>query len=610
LAALRFFGRIPMQDTDPNYKTEETTAGEPDADSGEPTSPGLRRRFGLAAAVVVAVLVLVLVPPLISANRFRRQIAARIGTSIGRPVHMDGVRLALFPAPGFTLENFVVDEDPAFGSEPVIHAGEVRATVRLSSLWRRQVEFSKISLTEPSVNLVHVPGGKWNVESILLQAARMETAPTEQKKAGSAPRFPYIEATGARINFKIGQEKMPFSLTEAEFALWLPEPDKWRVRLEARPARTDTGSGDTGLLRLEGTLGRATVLADVPIDLHGAWVKAPLGGASRVVAGHDAGLRGELNASVDLKGTLGDATVQTTFALNNARRAEFVPAQPLSLEANCVAHASRQFHSFSGVECHWPPAGTADVSRMVLTATVPDVHDLKSAAGELTLPMLPASILLDWLRVATPRLPDGLAVGGNLAGSVAYSGAGHGNEQGWSGELILSGGTVSAPGLGPTPMQVGEVTLRAPFGEAGSSAPGGHAKAKPNRGGAGGSEDTLGFVLMPVTLPLGGKEPATLEGRFDPSGYTLHLAGPANQADLHALGEAVPEFGDGMAEVLKQGSGASTPEDAGVGVPAAAPAPPVHIDMTATRAWGGQQVWSDAAVHPVPRKRHSTPLQR
>src|SRR5580698_3111804 len=168
-----------MQEIDPTYEQEEDL---------EPISRrGLRRLLYLALAALL-LLLLVLLPPLIGVNRFQRRIATSISESLGRPVHLDQVTLNLLPLPGFTLQNFVVSEDPAFGTEPIIRANSVRATLRLSSLWSKRVEFSTISFTEPSVNLVHTAAGKWNIESILLHAAHIDAAPTAQKKAGPAPR--------------------------------------------------------------------------------------------------------------------------------------------------------------------------------------------------------------------------------------------------------------------------------------------------------------------------------------------------------------------------------------------------------------------------------------
>src|SRR5438270_2809732 len=106
----------------------------------------------------------------------------------------------MLPVPGLTLNNFVIEEDPAFGYEPILHADSVQVSLRISSLWRRHVEFSKISLTEPtSVNLVHLSDGRWNIEGLLFKASHSRSAPTVQRFAGPAGRFPYIEATGARL---------------------------------------------------------------------------------------------------------------------------------------------------------------------------------------------------------------------------------------------------------------------------------------------------------------------------------------------------------------------------------------------------------------------------
>src|SRR5580698_6307060 len=277
-----------MQEMDPTYEYGEAV----DADVPPSLSTHALRRLLYVALAALVILLLVLLPPLISVNRYQKRIANSISDSLGRPVHLDRVSLNLLPLPGFILDNLVADEDPAFGSEPVIRPNSVRATLRISSLWRRRVEFSTISFTDPSVNLVHLADGKWNLESILLHAAHIDAAPTAQRRAGAAPRFPYIEATGARLNLKLNHEKIPLSLTDADFALWLPDPQQWHLRISAHPARTDTNVSDTGTVQLEGTLGRAASLGQVPISLSGQWRNVPLGAASRVLLGRDAGLRG------------------------------------------------------------------------------------------------------------------------------------------------------------------------------------------------------------------------------------------------------------------------------------------------------------------------------
>jgi uncharacterized protein involved in outer membrane biogenesis len=156
------------------------TQSEPEAaaEAGPRPLRGRSRLIGLFVLLLMLVLIVVL-PPLVNVSRFQKRIARNISAALGRPVYFDHVSLTLLPMPGFTLDNFVVDEDPAFGYEPVLRADQVDVTLRLSSLWRPHIEFSKIAFTEPSVNLVRV-NGRWNIESLLLQASHLEAAPTAQ----------------------------------------------------------------------------------------------------------------------------------------------------------------------------------------------------------------------------------------------------------------------------------------------------------------------------------------------------------------------------------------------------------------------------------------------
>ncbi len=249
------------------------------------------RKWWMLAAVVT-LLLLVLIPPFLNINRFRRRIAVSISGSLGRPVHFDNVGFRILPTPGFTIENFVVGEDPSFGDEPFLRADTVTATLHISSLWRGHLEFATISLDEPHVNLVRNAAGQWNIESVLLQASQIRTAPTGQRSAGGLPRFPYIEATQARVNIKLGEEKMPFSLTDAKLSLWLSQPETWHVRVEARPLRTDMNANDTGLVQVEGTFQRAATLSAIPLNLSASWSAAQLGDVSHMLLGQNAGWRG------------------------------------------------------------------------------------------------------------------------------------------------------------------------------------------------------------------------------------------------------------------------------------------------------------------------------
>jgi AsmA protein len=585
-----------------------------------------RRRLVVLLAAGLALLLALSLPPYINVSRYQRRVARNIGAALGRPVHFDNITLNLLPVPGITLENFVVDEDPAFGFEPILRASQVRANLRLRSLWSRHVEFSRIVLTDPSVNLVRTADGRWNLQGLLLQASRTEAdaAPTAQKFAGSAPRFPYIEASGARLNLKLDQAKTPFSLTDADFALWLPQPHQWRLRLEAHPVRTDTSPADTGTLRVEATLGApdagatAASLANLPIDLHGTWQDVQLGGLSRLLIADDAGLRGELSLSLNLIGTLGHNAIASQLQLSNARRADFVPPHLLSIDADCQAIALNFFHAFSNVECHWPPSTSSGPSNLILTANLPDLRQPSSASATLTLPALPASTFLDWLGVATSRPPTGLTGSGTLAANLVWGTPNNALpvsktagapsiprplRKGWesttpaqpvlTGELEFSNESLEIDPLNHRSIPLGDLLLHSTPPPAVHSSR--HRVAPP-------TAQSSSFDLAPIALPLGGKQPATLEGRIDATGYTLHLTGSALLSSLLALGDAIPQFGDGLRPLLEPSLADASLVQSQKPTPAA---DPIHIDLTATRAWGGPQIWRQT-IPPPPHPRHRT----
>ena len=246
-------------------------------------------------------LALFLVRP--GAQRLRTRIVRSISLALGRPVDVGSVTLRLLPQPGFELENFVVHEDPEFGAEPVLQSSDVVATVRVSSLLRGRLEIARLSLTEPSLNLVRNSEGRWNLEKLVERAASTPVAPTAKTRSEVRPGFPYIEADHGRINFKFGQEKKPYTLTEANFALWQDSENAWGIRLKAQPMRTDFNLSDTGVLEVDGSWQRSANLHETPLQFTVQWEGAQLGQVTKLTLGQDKGWRGAVRLSATLTGT-------------------------------------------------------------------------------------------------------------------------------------------------------------------------------------------------------------------------------------------------------------------------------------------------------------------
>ena len=107
-----------------------------------------RRKTWLALSALAVILALLIVPPYISVSRYKNRITQAMSASIGRPVRLSSIELRLLPRPSFVLADLAVEEDPAYGSEPVLHANSVTAAIRILPLWRGRLEISRISVDE------------------------------------------------------------------------------------------------------------------------------------------------------------------------------------------------------------------------------------------------------------------------------------------------------------------------------------------------------------------------------------------------------------------------------------------------------------------------------
>src|SRR5579863_4205625 len=235
-----------------------------------------RSKLWIVALALTILVAIIVIPPLVGINRYKSRIARAMSNSLGRPVLMSGVELRLLPRPEFVITDLTVDEDPAYGAEPVLHANTVTAAIRLFSLWSGRLELSRISVDEASLNLVRTPDGRWNLDTLFRTAARSQT---DGASHGRPVPLPYLEATDSRIHIKEGVEKLPYSLVNADFSFWEDNPGDWRVRLKGQPARTDVNLdlSDTGIVRLEGSLRKAPALSQMPIHLDVNWREAQLG---------------------------------------------------------------------------------------------------------------------------------------------------------------------------------------------------------------------------------------------------------------------------------------------------------------------------------------------
>ncbi len=300
------------------------------------------RKTTLASLSLAALLLLVGLP-FLNLNRFRGRLESAISGSLNRRVTLGDVRFRLLPTPAFDITNFIVEDDPAFSAEPMLRAEEVIASLRWTSLWRGRLEISQLSVRYPSLNLVRMRDGSWNLETLLTRAASVSAAPTANTRVEDRPRFPYIEAVAGRINYKAGQEKMVWAVTDADFALWLESENRWRMRLEGQPLRTDENLSDAGRVRLDGHFERAATLRETPLNLTILVQHVQLGQLTKLASGRDHGWRGGVEAATTLTGTPQDLRISAQLLLTDFRRYDISTTEQIRMDVHC----SGEFHSSS-----------------------------------------------------------------------------------------------------------------------------------------------------------------------------------------------------------------------------------------------------------------------
>lgn len=537
-----------------------TEPANPSAVSTEnpPPTPGLRRRRR-GRLIVLAIFLLVLlavVPPFININRFRRSILQSVSAGLGRPVYARSVDLSLFPRPAFVLHDLTVAEDPAYGAEPVLMAGVVTADLRASTLWHRRVEIASLHFDAPSLNLARDAAGRWNFESLLRNSPALhsehEPVPTDPSP------FPYIDATDARINFKHGLEKLPFSLEGADLAVWKESGNEWHVRIRAHPVRTDLTAADAGEIRGEGSLAARNTLAESPLKVHLEWRRVELGEMARLLQGTDNGWRGIVDWNTDAHGTLADLVLASQLGIQAFHRAEFMPLDEMDLSAHCTGRYEEGNRQLDSLRCVSPldggnlllDAGFSDGSRISESAKLSNpaptsagnfgVPESGRAFVRIDLQHAPAGFFLNLLRHIHPGVPEEATALGMLNGTANCPWRGTTTLDGCTGRIRSSGIALRLASTDPpirfSPILISTAAIGRspdvpiqPFLSSGVEIPStGHAAT------AAGAWD-----LSPAHVSLGGANAAVVTGSLGPRGSTLRIAGPADLKELANLATAL-----------------------------------------------------------------------
>ena len=259
---------------------------------------------------------------LIRHSRLQRKITARLESAFGRPVEVRRYDFSLWGWPTLEAQSVTVSEDPRFGHEYFLRAESLTMRLRWQGLLRGRLEFGAFSFSRPSLNLVRDSNGDWNLAEWLPRpsAPTGAAAPVGPPLPPSSPlRFTRIEVNSGRVNFKRGDEKLPFAFIRVTGYLESESPGRWKLGLQTTPMRAAVIPQHAGTLHLSGHVGgTSSRLRPAALDL--SWTGASVPDVLRLARNYDYGVRGTLELQLNARTDAGDWLVQGRAELRQLHR--------------------------------------------------------------------------------------------------------------------------------------------------------------------------------------------------------------------------------------------------------------------------------------------------
>ena len=395
----------------------------------KPVRAYLRR---ILMAAVILVLAAGAIAPLLNANRFRGQIHSALETALSRRVTIGKVRFNVFTGPGFTVKDVLIEEAPGMGIEPFAHVESLQARIRLASLWTGHLSFSTLKLVEPSVNFVKSGDGPWNIQPWLNRAAANASIPR-----GEAPE---IQIRDGRLNFKFGNTKSVFYVSNADLDAYPNANGDLVVRFTGEPARTDHAAQGLGRLVARGVV-RSISAGEDQLSLSVQLERTAIQELARLFNLEDAGVRGFVASNLKLDGPLSHIAASGNLRIEDIHRWDLMP--------NKGEGWTLDYTGFVNV-----PGQQVEIETRPGDAQGTPVNGKFQASNYLTAPRwkaslslhdLPVAGLLDTARHMGAPFPVGAALNASLNGEIAYA-----PPDGIRGDLVLNHASFQFPQGGAT----------------------------------------------------------------------------------------------------------------------------------------------------------------
>ena len=396
-------------------------------------SRAVKRTAKWLSIAVAALLAAGIAAPYLSGNRFAPRIRAALESALGRRVELGAIHFSVFAGPGFSVDNVVIHEIPSIGIEPIAYVGSLQAVPRLTSIFGGHLEFASIRLDDAIINVAKTGGpsdpGRWNFEPLLSRSV--------------IRAIPEVHVRSGRINFKFGDTKSVFYLTNTDLDIAPPGlkgsrgASVWNVEFTGEPARTDKPAHGFGEFSARG---RWTQAGAGRLDLDVRLEKGAIGEMVALLHGFDAGIHGTVAARMHLAGPLDDVRISGNMDVEGVHRWDRMPPYGQSWPLRLAGRLSVPAQTIE------MESSTAGGETLPLAVRFRCSEYLSQPHWGLALNWnrFPAGPVLDLARHMGADLPPKLNMTGSLDGVLGYSGQGS-----LQGELDFHDASVAIPDSPP-----------------------------------------------------------------------------------------------------------------------------------------------------------------
>jgi AsmA protein len=219
----------------------------------------------VGAIVAVLLIVILILPSLIDANRFKPEIQTKLGTALGRNVQIGNIKLSIFSG-GVVVDDVAISDDPAFSNSQFLAAKELTVGVHLIPLiFSKQLEVESITVNEPQVTLLRNSAGVWNYSS-MGGASKSGAKPSSSTSSAEAVSVGKIEITNGKISVgTVGSRAKPLvyqdvnlTVTDLSYTSQFPfklsakDPSNGALKVEGKAGPID--QADASLTPLNATI--------------------------------------------------------------------------------------------------------------------------------------------------------------------------------------------------------------------------------------------------------------------------------------------------------------------------------------------------------------------